>query len=190
MTTTATSFPIGTIVPIIASPTSPPTGWLCCNGQHFDPSLYPDLASHLGSNTLPDLQGRTIIGASATYTQLSTTGLPEVTLTLDQMPSHQHYGWGEVGGFPGLGFGASVKQGYLGSGKYDSDNYLYGSTFSGGQTDDTNQKIPVSVPYSVPDDSPYRYTLNAPVQNNAVSVMQPSMAINYFIYAGSPVVAT
>ncbi|MBP2846334.1 phage tail protein [Dickeya oryzae] len=39
-----------------------PTGWLKCNGQAFDKTLYPKLAALYPSGTLPDLRGEFIRG--------------------------------------------------------------------------------------------------------------------------------
>ncbi|MEQ9868880.1 phage tail protein, partial [Pectobacterium odoriferum] len=39
-----------------------PTGWLKCNGQSFDKSLYPVLASRYPSGILPDLRGEFVRG--------------------------------------------------------------------------------------------------------------------------------
>ncbi|MFJ5485664.1 phage tail-collar fiber domain-containing protein [Pectobacterium actinidiae] len=39
-----------------------PTGWLKCNGQAFDKSLYPVLASRYPSGVLPDLRGEFVRG--------------------------------------------------------------------------------------------------------------------------------
>lgn len=39
-----------------------PTGWLKCNGQAFDKTLYPKLAAVYPSGTLPDLRGEFIRG--------------------------------------------------------------------------------------------------------------------------------
>ncbi|MEQ9870488.1 phage tail protein, partial [Pectobacterium odoriferum] len=39
-----------------------PTGWLKCNGQSFDKTLYPILASRYPSGVLPDLRGEFVRG--------------------------------------------------------------------------------------------------------------------------------
>ena len=51
-----------------------PEGWAVCDGQ----------------NGTPDLRGRFILGVSETHPMGETGGAEEVTLTEDQMPSHNH----------------------------------------------------------------------------------------------------
>jgi microcystin-dependent protein len=45
-----------------------------------------------GTNGTPDLRDRFIVGAGTTYTVGNTGGVNSVTLTLDTMPTHSHYG--------------------------------------------------------------------------------------------------
>jgi hypothetical protein len=42
---------------------TPPRGWLLCNGQAFDPLVYPELAKVFTSHSLPDLRGAFLRGA-------------------------------------------------------------------------------------------------------------------------------
>lgn len=51
-----------------------PAGWALCNG----------------TNTTPDLRDRFLVGAGSAYEVGTTGGLKEVTLTEEQMPSHNH----------------------------------------------------------------------------------------------------
>ncbi|GMB64040.1 hypothetical protein PPNK14_19300 [Pectobacterium parmentieri] len=53
-------FPAGAPIPYPLS--TPPTGWLKCNGQAFDKSRYPILASRYPSGFLPDLRGEFVRG--------------------------------------------------------------------------------------------------------------------------------
>jgi len=149
--------PIGSIVAILeASSTSPPTGWLLCDGSPC-PTNYP-LASLL--TDLPDLRGYTLIGADgssypAQYPAQTQHGATTAshTLTLQEMPAHNHYGFGEHNGDWPLGETGS--QNNPGShGGVDNDNYYYNTSVSG---------------------SSNAFTIN---------IMQPSYAVYYFIYAG------
>lgn len=54
--------------------TSIPTGWLLCNG----------------SNNTPDLRNRFIVGAGDSYSVGATGGEATHTLTVAEMPSHNH----------------------------------------------------------------------------------------------------
>jgi len=53
-----------------------PTGWTLCDGN----------------NGTPDLQGKFLIGSSTTYTQGTSGGSANKTLTLANMPAHNHSG--------------------------------------------------------------------------------------------------
>ena len=48
---------------LFAGDTAPP-GWLLCNGLTFSSSLYPQLASFLGTTTLPNLLSRSLVGTT------------------------------------------------------------------------------------------------------------------------------
>lgn len=173
------SLPVGTIVGMIGvNPKSPPAGWLYCDGSSFSGTEYPDLAEILSNNKLPNLVGLTMFGASTNggaypasslgYTQGSgqnqdgTYGNTQHTLSQTEMPSHQHFGFGE--GYSGFALGQIGDKHYQGSkGGMDTDNYYYGTTFTGGvQSNTTTQST-----------------------NNAFSLFQPSFAIYFFICAGS-----
>ena len=56
-------YPVGS--PIAWSQSSPPAGYLVCNGQSFNKTTYPLLAKAYPSGTLPDLRGEFIRGLDA-----------------------------------------------------------------------------------------------------------------------------
>lgn len=81
-----------------------PRGWLECNGQILNTSSFSALFSLLGNKyggdgrttfALPNLQGRTIIGAGSgsgltARTLASTGGADSVTLAAENLPQHAH----------------------------------------------------------------------------------------------------
>ncbi|QQP88300.1 tail fiber protein [Skermanella sp. TT6] len=179
MSNTPGSVPVGAILAIYGSSSSPPVGWLWCNGATFDGNQYPQLAALLPNLTLPDLTDRTLVGAGKSYTLGQTFGSAQVTLSTDQMPSHQHYGWGAGGhdnDSQGLGFGESSTGGYYGADGHSTDNNLYASTWEGGVG--TND---IAVEY--PDGSTGT-TSSGSSDSNPIDVRQPSYAVNFIIYAG------
>lgn len=58
----------------------PPTGQLRCDGDTFDPLVYPALAAYLGTTTTPDLRGRFLRGADATYINGQMAGYADATV--------------------------------------------------------------------------------------------------------------
>jgi microcystin-dependent protein len=68
--------PSGTIVMWSGSIASIPSGWVLCNG----------------SNGTPDLRDRFIVGAGSSYSVADTGGEASHTLTISEMPSHNHGG--------------------------------------------------------------------------------------------------
>jgi len=87
--------PIGTIQMWPTS--SPPSGWLICNGGSFNTSTYPELNSLLGGNALTNFNGRFPLGvgnsgtSGATNHNISSDGGEEKhTLSISEMPNHSH----------------------------------------------------------------------------------------------------
>jgi len=84
-------------------PTHIPSGWLACVGQSLpvaqNQALYALIGNEFGGDTtnfnLPDLRGATIVGAGGKALGMPTNvgnsgGTDMVTLTLSQIPAHNH----------------------------------------------------------------------------------------------------
>jgi microcystin-dependent protein len=187
--------PTGNIVAMLRSAGSPPQGWLLCDGKPCPEKYLDNLKEYLADKeTLPNLQGYTLVGAgkytetypdvtkyTTEYTAGSTYGVVNRTLTVEQMPSHQHFGFGENIA-EDLGFSHTAEEkGYRGSNcSTDMDNPLWGSTWAGGTTKTAGGTDVLIRTYN--DSKP----TSAKTVNNPISAMQPSFAINYFIYGGHP----
>lgn len=72
------AIPVGGIIMWSGSTSSIPAGWALCNGLTVN------------GHATPDLRGRFIIGAGSTYAVGNTGGSERVTLTTNEMPSHNH----------------------------------------------------------------------------------------------------
>lgn len=81
----ASPVPTGTIMMFGSS--TPPKGWLLCDGQST--AGLTRLAAVVGAN-VPDLRNRFVVAAGGTYTQGQTGGADTVTLTAGEVPAHTH----------------------------------------------------------------------------------------------------
>jgi microcystin-dependent protein len=118
------AIPIGGI--IMWSGTIPPDGWALCNGQPMN------------GHTTPNLQGRFIVGYSssdADYSNIGNTGGEKMhTLTIAEMPSHNHGSGATKGGKFVLAGGTSkVDSGSTNRGlDEDSREYVNSTASTGG----------------------------------------------------------
>jgi microcystin-dependent protein len=76
-----------------------PAGWMFCEGQLLPISENETLFQLIGTTYggdgqstfgLPDLRGRVPIHQGSTFTLAETGGAEEITLTVNQMPTHSH----------------------------------------------------------------------------------------------------
>jgi len=117
MHATSQSLPVGVILPYANA--SPPSGYLVCNGDALDISSYPELFSLVGYTyggalthfRLPDIRGRTIMGALSGAAPAPDRSTLPITLgqyygndvmTVAQMPKHAHTYAQVIGGSGGL----------------------------------------------------------------------------------------
>ncbi len=118
----------GTIVAYVGG--SAPVGWLLCNGSEIPAgSEYATLKAMIGPNT-PDLRGRFILGVDGTANRVTSliadfiggaTGEERHTLTIPEMPSHNHI-WNYGTERDDSGTGGSNREFTLAAGPYSSGN--------------------------------------------------------------------
>ena len=110
-----------------------PTGWLKCDGSSYLVSAYPELAAAInykfgGSGTnfnVPDLRGRAPVGVDGGANRVTSNnalgqgaGAESVTLSVGQLPAHNHTGTTSTNGLHNhrMGFagGSGGEAGYAG----------------------------------------------------------------------------
>ncbi len=133
------TLPIGTVQPFLGL--TPPKGYLLCQGQAVSKITYKELyeicGDTFGTSTetefyLPDLRGKTIAGYNENDAAMNTLGAlignathkhttGNHTLTIDEMPSHDHDMTGYWGGGNGLNLavGTNAAGGTSGTLTYD-----------------------------------------------------------------------
>lgn len=92
------SIPIGSIIPYGNSVV--PETYLLCNGQAVSRTDYPELFAIIGTSfgsgdgsttfNVPDYRDKFVLGAGGDVNLAETGGEKEVTLTVEQMPAHNH----------------------------------------------------------------------------------------------------
>ena len=92
--------PVGSVIAFAGS--TAPGGWLLCDGSGYSSANYPDLYAVIGTSFgstggnfhVPDLRTRVPVGLSSSNTQFQEIGdvggAAEHTLSVAEMPSHQH----------------------------------------------------------------------------------------------------
>lgn len=109
----------------ITARTTPPTGWLVCDGRELSRTTYETLFDAIGTTygagdgsttfNIPNYNGRTIVGQDTTQPEFATIGQVggEKThkLTIAEMPSHGHNQRYTLNGAPGTSMGALTTSG-------------------------------------------------------------------------------
>jgi microcystin-dependent protein len=99
----AQAIPVGCVVawPGIVGADTLPAGYLFCDGSEYATATYPALSGFCGTKfgvgaagnfVIPDYQGRTLFGIDGSIVTLPgiNIGTDAVTLSIDQIPSHNH----------------------------------------------------------------------------------------------------
>jgi microcystin-dependent protein len=158
--------PLGGIIIWSGAENAVPAGWALCNGQTSN------------GRTTPNLQGRFVIGPSSGRGVGVTGGAESVTLTVGQLPAHNHRVSGQTASagnhahryddiYYSEGGGPNGNLGWLGSGKTDRDN---GPHFTSRNTD------------SAGDHShSFDVTSASTGSGQAVSIMPPFYALAYIM---------
>lgn len=170
--------PVGMIIPYAGQ--SAPDNWLICQGQAVSRVTYKELFSVIGTSygagdgtltfNVPDLRGKFALGASDKYALGSKGGEESVTLSINEMPSHNH--GGEVGE------AGSHQHNYA---KPQKD-YNWDQTFESGAS---NHYPYTDVTSTTEAAGNHKHSITSQGGGKAHNNMPPYVGINYLIYAGS-----
>ena len=130
--------PVGCVIPFAGA--AAPTGWLLCQGQAISRTTYAQLFSVIGTTygsgdgkttfNLPDMRGRVAVGSDTNSLGMQ-DGQKSVTLTVEQIPSHNHFS-----GNPALlytDYAAAISQTPTASGVNNTKGPTRSNSVGGGQ---------------------------------------------------------
>jgi microcystin-dependent protein len=130
--------PVGSVIAFAGS--TAPDGWLLCDGSNYSSAKFPDLHAVIGTSFgstggnfhVPDLRTRVPVGLSSSNTQFQEIGdvggAAEHTLSVGEMPSHQHDVGARNDANRGMGNASVTAGGYNGmisSYSYGGDDNTY-----------------------------------------------------------------
>lgn len=84
------SRPVGEVTLWFGPKANIPNGWLALDGSSFSSVTYPELATLLGTTTLPNMADRSPVGVSGTKLLGATGGSATTTLVAANLPPHAH----------------------------------------------------------------------------------------------------
>lgn len=168
-----------------------PKGWLLCDGSAVSRTTYKGLFDIIGTKygagngsttfNLPDMRGRVGVGVSSSYALGATGGEATHTLTVTEMPSHNHNSKSLTGSI-------GVRRWVTGGGTVGNVvTYASGIASLGTDTVTAQSGCAASAGTSTEQS---RVNINATHThdsqggNTAHNNMQPYMALNYIIFAG------
>lgn len=174
--------PIGIVLPYASN--TAPEGWLVCDGSDVSkndyPHLYAVITNKFGDETtdnfkLPDLRGRVIVG-SGNGSGLTARSIGDVsgaethTLTIAEMPSHNHTGTTNTSGNHTHDVNNTVQK--------TGQNTPSGLDSTGDEIDTSNT---TSTTTSENGAHTHTFTTNSTGGGNAHNNMQPFLVLNYII---------
>lgn len=147
-----------------------PKGWMLCDGTLLQINQFSELYSIIGTTyggdgivtfALPDLQGNVPLGSNIQYTIGAKGGKETVTLTVENLPEHNHE----------VSIPASSSNGNLNE---PNENVIFATGMSNGR---------IATIYSIlePDKSLKAFNTSLSGSNQSFNIMQPYLSLNFII---------
>lgn len=193
--------PTGTII-CFAGQLVPP-GWLLCNGSEISKSEYPNLFSVIGNTygipvnsnnfILPNLQQRMPLGKSNSNNLGDNGGNSNITLTTNQLPSHNHTGTTNSAGVhthtaTDSGHNHSYNDAYFAENRSGGQN-VYGTSSSTDNDNDYIYRTPTpttstgfaNITVANNGEHTHTFTTDSTGSNSSINIMNPYLVLNYLI---------
>jgi microcystin-dependent protein len=193
--------PIGTIICFAGQLV--PQGWVLCDGSEISKSEYPNLFSVIGNTygtpvnsskfILPNLQQRIPLGKSNSNNLGDNGGNSNITLSTNQLPSHNHTGTTNIEGLhthtaTDLGHNHSYNDAYFAENRSGGQN-VYGTSSSTDYDNDYIYRTPTpttatgcaNISVANNGEHTHTFTTNSTGSNSSVNIMNPYLVLNYLI---------
>lgn len=193
--------PIGTIICFAGQLV--PQGWVLCDGSEISKSEYPNLFSVIGNTygtpvnssnfILPNLQQRIPLGKSNSNNLGDNGGNSNITLSTNQLPSHNHTGTTNIAGLhthtaTDLGHNHLYNDAYFAENRSGGQN-VYGTSSSTDYDNDYIYRTPTpttstgfaNISVANNGEHTHTFTTSSTGSNSSVNIMNPYLVLNYLI---------
>ena len=180
-----------------------PQGWFLCNGSEISKSEYPKLFSVIGNTygipvnssnfILPNLQQRMPLGKSNINNLGDNGGNSNITLSTNQIPSHNHTGTTNSAGShthtaSDSGHNHSYNDAYFAENRGNEQN-VFGTASSTDNDNDYIYRTPTpttstgfaSITVANNGEHTHAFTTDSVGSNLSINIMNPYLVLNYLI---------
>jgi len=193
--------PIGTVICFAGQ--SVPSGWVLCDGSELSKTEYPKLFSVIGNTygtpansgnfVLPDLQQRMPLGKSNSNSLGDTSGNSTITLSTNQLPSHNHTGTISSAGShthtaTDAGHNHSYDDAYFAEYRNGQTN-VFGTSADTDYDNDYRYRTPTpttstgyaNISLGNSGDHTHTFTIGQTGNGASINIMNPYLVLNYLI---------
>jgi microcystin-dependent protein len=182
---------------------SVPAGWFLCDGSEISKSEYPNLFSVIGNTygipinsskfILPNLQQRMPLGKSNINNLGDNGGNSNITLSTNQLPSHNHTGTTNTEGVhthtaTDAGHNHSYNDAYFAENRNGGQN-VYGTSSGTDYDNDYIYRNPepitstgfANITVANNGEHTHTFTTDSIGNNSSINIMNPFLVLNYLI---------